>query len=80
MGNVGIILSSTEEKMRVFHNPFDLSAYSRSGHAHKSVLLTNSYRYGRCGVPMQFIWDLFFYNLDKFFTKSATHIRKTAGV
>ncbi len=73
-----MILSSTVEEMRVFHNPCDLSicSFGRGAHANyldinakpvlmaKSLLACNSYD------------DYFFHNLDKFFAKSFNYTTK----
>lgn len=73
-----MILSSTVEEMRIFHNPCDLSMcfFGRGAHTNyldanvRHVLTIKSQTL--CGTYSAY----FFYNLDKFFAKSFNYTEK----
>ena len=74
-----MILSSTEKKTRVFHNPIDLSACSSGGYAHKNCL-----DIAKChGFVMHYKLDQFsmrgsfFHNLANIFMRSFNYTEKT---
>jgi hypothetical protein len=76
--NVGMILSSTVEEMKVFHNPFDLNVCSFGRCAHANYLDTNV-KHALTTKPLSSYnpnGDYFFYNLDKFFVNSLNYTTK----
>lgn len=74
---MGMILSSTVEKTRVFRNPIDLSACSSGGYAHKNRLhITKHHRFVTQYGFFQFSMKDYFYNLGNIFVNSSNYTGK----